>query len=109
MLCAGSPNNHPAELITSKRMQEFLREIKHRYPDRIIIIDTLPLVPFAESRSLSRMVDGILLVVRENVTVKAHLESALNSLQGCPVSGIVYNGASNYGADKEVFELAFRY
>lgn len=109
MLCAGSPTNNPAELVTSKRMEDFLKEIKHRYPDRIIIIDTLPLVPFAESRALSRMVDGILLVVRENVTVKAHLESALRSLEGSPVLGIVYNGATSFGADKDIFELAYEY
>lgn len=109
ILCAGSPVEGTSELFTSNRMRDFLREIKHRYPDRIIILDTLPLVPFAESRALGRMVDGILLVVRENMTVKAHLDNALRSLEGCPVLGVVYNGASSYGLDKEVFELVYGY
>lgn len=109
LLCAGSAIDNPAELATSRRMQEFLQEIKYRYPDRIIIIDTLPLVPFSESRALSRMVDGILLVVRENVTARAHLESALHFLEGSPVLGVVYNGVGSFGSDKEVFEFAYGY
>lgn len=109
MLCAGSPINNPAELVTSRRMQKFLLEIKHRYPDRIVLLDTLPVVPFSESRALSRMVDGILLVVRENVTGKAHLDSALCSLEGSPMLGVVYNGASSFGTDKEIFDLVYEY
>jgi len=109
LLCAGSATENPSELFTSNRMQNFLLEIKHRYPDRIIILDTVPLLPFAESRALTRVVDGIVLVVREKVTAKAHLESTLRVLDGRPLLGIAYNGSSSYGADKEIFELVYGY
>ncbi len=107
LLCAGSRIANPAELITSKRMQNFLLEVKHRYPDRIVILDSLPLLPFAESRALSRMADGVMLVVRENVTYKRHLENALQQLQDVPLLGMVYNGASTFGSDREIYNLSY--
>ncbi len=106
-LSAGSIIANPAELITSKRMQDFLAEVKHRYPDRIIILDSLPLLPFAESRALSRMTDGVLLVVRENITYKRHLDNALQQLHDVPLLGMIYNGANTFGADKDIYNLSY--
>ncbi len=107
LLCAGSIIDNPAELTTSKRMQDFLLEVKHRYPDRIIILDSLPLLPFAESRALSRMVDGVILVVRENVTYKSHIEASLQHLQDVPLLGMVYNAATAYGTEKDIFNYSY--
>ncbi len=106
LLCAGSIIPNPTELITSKLMQEFLQEVKHRYPDRIIILDSLPLLPFAESRALSRMTDGVMLVVRENTTDKRHLESALQQLYDVPFLGMIYNSATTLGKDKDIYNLS---
>ena len=108
-LSAGRPAANLAELFSSNRMRELLHEIKHRYHDRLIIIDSSPLLPFAESRAISRVVDGVMMVARENVTLKAHLESALRFLQGGNVLGLVYNDAGNFGADKEIFSLSYSY
>ncbi len=107
VLSAGSIIDNPAELINSRRMQDFLQEIKHRYPDRIIIIDSLPLLPFAESRALSRMVDGVMLVVRENVTYKSHVDTALQHLQDVPLLGMIYNAATAYGTEKDIFNYSY--
>lgn len=109
LLGAGSSITNPAELFTSNLMRDFLQEIKQRYPDRITIIDSAPLLPFSETRALSRIVDGIILVVRENVTAKSHLDSALKTLDGCPLLGVAYNDASSYGSDKEIFDLPGAY
>ncbi len=107
LLCAGSITEKSAELVTSKRMQDFLAEVKHRYPDRIIILDSLPLLPFAESRALSRMVDGVMLVVRENVTYKRHVETALDQLQDVPLMGMIYNAATAFGAEKDILNYTY--
>ncbi len=108
-LPAGAPVPSPAELFSSNRLQDLLREIKQRYPDRIIIIDTSPILPFAETRALSRLMDGTLLVVRENVTTRNHLESALQCLENSPLLGLVYNDVGNYGPEREVFNLSYSY
>src|SRR6185369_15144622 len=68
VISAGREVAKPLELFASKKMQELMAEIKHRYNDRYVIIDTPPLLPFAETRSLAQIVDGIVFVIHEAVT-----------------------------------------
>jgi len=68
VISAGREVAKPLELFASKKMQDLMAEIKHRYNDRYVIIDTPPLLPFAETRSLARIVDGVVFVIHEGVT-----------------------------------------
>jgi len=91
---AGRSIDNPAELFTSQRSKAILSELKSRYPDRYIILDTPPVLPFAESRSLAHLVDGVLFVVMERLASQANVKDALESLKACPVLGLVYNAAT---------------
>jgi Mrp family chromosome partitioning ATPase len=66
--------------------------MKTRYSDRYIIIDTPPVLPFAETRSIASSVDGVLLVIREGQASLAQIQETLDALEN-KVLGIVYNGA----------------
>jgi protein-tyrosine kinase len=92
-LGAGKKTETPAELLSSDRMKDLMREIKDRYRDRIIIFDTPPTLIFTDIRVLSQFADGILFVVKEGVATSS-VRDALAALKGSPVLGIVYNGAS---------------
>ncbi|MDP3428863.1 MAG: polysaccharide biosynthesis tyrosine autokinase [Desulfomicrobium sp.] len=92
VLPAGTPVANPVELFSSETMRNLFREMKTRYSDRYIIIDTPPVLPFAETRSIVRMADGVLLVVKEGQPSLGQIEEALESLD-TTVLGIVYNGA----------------
>lgn len=91
---AGRSIDNPAELFTSQRSKAILTELKSRYPDRYIILDTPPVLPFAESRSLAHLVDGVLFVVMERLASQANVREALESLKACPILGLVYNAAT---------------
>jgi protein-tyrosine kinase len=91
---AGRLIDNPAELFTSQRTKAVLSELKSRYPDRYIILDTPPVLPFAESRSLAHLVDGVLFVVMERLASQSNVKDALESLKGCPMLGMVYNAAT---------------
>ncbi|ACH38787.1 protein tyrosine kinase, putative [Citrifermentans bemidjiense Bem] len=91
---AGRAIENPAELFTSQRGKALLTELKLRYPDRYIILDTPPVLPFAEARSLAHLVDGVLFVVMERLVSQANLKDALESLKACPILGMVYNAAA---------------
>lgn len=91
---AGRQIDNPAELFSSQRTRAILSEIKNRYPDRYIILDTPPVLPFAESRSLAHLVDGVLFVVKERLASQSNIKDALDSLKGCPLLGLVYNAAT---------------
>lgn len=91
---AGRGIDNPAELFSSQRLKTILSELKSRYPDRYIIFDSPPVLPFAESRSLAHLVDGVLFVVMERLASQANVKDALDSLKGAPLLGLVYNAAT---------------
>jgi exopolysaccharide/PEP-CTERM locus tyrosine autokinase len=92
VLPAGTPIANPLELFSSDIMRNLFREMKSRYSDRYIIIDTPPVLPFAETRSIASSVDGVLLVVKEGQPSLAQIQETLEALEN-KVLGIVYNGA----------------
>ena len=94
LLPAGRPVDNPVELFSSNRMQELLTEIKNRYPDRFVIIDTTPLLPFAEPQYIANAVDGVVLVVREHLTSIDKLNRAIEMLKHHNLLGVVCNGVN---------------
>ncbi len=91
---AGKIVQNPLEFFTSQKMQGLIEEIKHRYPDRYVIIDTPPYLPFAETRALSHMVDGIIFVIKEGLASQDSIKEALEALKGCNLLGVVFNDAT---------------
>lgn len=104
VLPAGSRVENPVELLSSGRMQSFITEIKNRYPDRYIIIDTPPLLAFAETYSIANMVDGVVFVVKEGGATMSNVKDALSHLKKEKVYGVVYN---NVGINR--FDENYRY
>uniref|UniRef100_B8DK48 Exopolysaccharide/PEPCTERM locus tyrosine autokinase n=1 Tax=Nitratidesulfovibrio vulgaris (strain DSM 19637 / Miyazaki F) TaxID=883 RepID=B8DK48_NITV9 len=94
-LPAGRQLANPGELFASSMMRDMLLEMKRRYADRYIIVDTAPVLPFAETRVLSRMVDGVLLVARENLATISGLGKTQEAIEGANVLGVIYNDASH--------------
>ena len=93
---AGKAIPNPGELLASSRMVSLINEVKHRYPDRFILIDTPPVLPFAETRSLSRMVDGVVLVIREGASSQKDLSETVDALRETTIYGTVLNQASSH-------------
>ncbi len=93
-LPAGTPPRNPAELFSSNRMNLLMDEIKHRYPDRFVIIDTPPVLPYAETRSIGGMVDGVFMVVRAGFASMDQVMESVNALPDKSVLGVIYNGSS---------------
>jgi protein-tyrosine kinase len=93
-MSAGKKVENPGELLSSQRMREFLLELKHRYQDRYIIIDTPPILLFAETQAMSLLVDGVLVVVKEGGVSLKGLTQMFEVLKGSNMLGVVYNDAS---------------
>ena len=63
VLPAGSRQRRATELLASEQMAALLRELASRYPDRIIIFDSPPLLPTTEARVLATHMGQIIMVV----------------------------------------------
>ena len=108
-MSAGKKVENPGELLSSQRMREFLLELKHRYQDRYIIIDTPPILLFAETQSISLLVDGVLVVVKEGGVSLKGLTQMLEVLKGSTMLGIVYNDASTTSLGGKYYDHYKRY
>ncbi|GAB6059651.1 XrtA-associated tyrosine autokinase [Desulfonatronum parangueonense] len=93
VLPAGQKAPNPGELFSSRKMRELIREMKHRYAERYIIIDTPPVLPFAETRSLSGIVDGVIMVVKSGLSTLENIRDAQYAMGGAHILGLVYNHA----------------
>jgi protein-tyrosine kinase len=92
LLPAGSPPENPSELLSSKMMQAFLAEVKERYSDRFIIIDSPPSNVTADTSALANYVDGILFVVMARRAPREMVHKSLETLGKKKVIGMFFNG-----------------
>jgi capsular exopolysaccharide synthesis family protein len=91
ILPGGEPPKNPSELLSSKRMSQLLKEVKEKYPDRYIIIDSPPPKLTAETNVLSRQVDGILLVAKYGRTRREDLTEVIDKFGKNKIIGLVIN------------------
>jgi len=90
---AGHTVENTVELLSSEKMKTLIQEVKHRYMDRYIIIDTPPILPFADAISIGSLVDGVLFVVKEGRSPKKSIEDAMNLMKDLKILGVVFNCA----------------
>jgi len=79
------------ELLDSQRMKTVLTALKTEFD--YIIIDSPPLLPMADMNVLSKIVDGLVLVVKAGKTPKDIVLKGAYSMHGANIVGIVLNGA----------------
>ncbi len=100
ILTAGERCVNPANLLCSEKMRALLMSLSGKYQH--IIIDSPPVLYFADSTILSTLVDSVIIVVRDHKSSKLSVQKAKKVLQsvGARVIGMVLNGIqlhqSNY-------------
>lgn len=91
LITAGSRHHHSNEYIASEKMKRFMDELSARYPDRIVIFDTSPLLGASETNVLAQMTGQAVVVVEEERTTHAQLQQALSLLDPNMAIGLVLN------------------
>jgi protein-tyrosine kinase len=90
VLPAGRRHSQATELLASVRMAELIDELSRRYPDRIIVMDSPPLLITSEARALAQQVGQIALVVESGKTGHQDLKETLENLdQSKPINVIL--------------------
>lgn len=88
---AGESVADPLNLLTSQRMKSLVRELKGRYPDRYVLFDAPPTLPFADMQVLGELVDNIVYVCREGHSTMGQISQGLDALSDTNILGIVCN------------------
>ena len=104
ILPSGLQHQRATELLASDAMIRMLGTMASRYPDRIVIFDSPPLLLTTEARVLATHMGQIVMVVRAETTLQSDVQHALHHIEACPVKLLVLNqaraaseGAYGYG------------
>ena len=91
VLSAGSLPPNPSELLETERMGMLLQQLSNDYD--YIIVDLPPINVVVDAAIISKYVDGILMVVRQNYDKCRAVEAALRSLEyaNANMVGFVFN------------------
>lgn len=91
VLPSGAPRPRATELLASDTMRSLLDEMASRYPDRIIVFDSPPLLLTTEASVLASHMGQIVMVVRAESTPQTAVQQALASIASHPVRLMVLN------------------
>jgi capsular exopolysaccharide synthesis family protein len=91
-LGAGFASTNPSELLQKPALQEFISQAAATFD--WVIFDSPSINLFADPRYLATLVDGVLLVVRENLTPKEAAEKSLVALDKAFIVGLVFNAST---------------
>ncbi len=97
LLPSGTAHPKATELLASEAMRALLDDMATRYPDRIIIFDSPPLLLTTEARVLASHMGQIVMVVAAGTTPQAAVRQALDTIETCPVRLLVLNKARTDG------------
>ncbi len=100
-LAAGKPMSEPLPLLESDRFARMLDAVSANFD--WVLLDATPMLPMADSTSLARLCDGVLVVVREGVTRKRILNKAIASLEKSKLVGMVFNQASSLSVNYDQY------
>ena len=91
ILPSGTPHARATELLASDAMRLLLNDISERYPDRIVIFDSPPLLLTTEARVLATQMGQVILVVQADNTLQVDVQHALATIESCPVKMMLLN------------------
>lgn len=91
VLPAGQTFSHATELLASSAMRNFVQDISTRYPDRIIIFDSPPLLATSEASVLASYMGQIVFVVEAQRTPQEAVSDALAHLANHEHVGMLLN------------------
>lgn len=113
VLPSGDIPPNPSELLGSGRMENILNQLREIFD--YIIIDLPPVNIVSDAVSISSLISGMIVVIREEYTEKKELERCFRQLKlsdvnvlGCVMNG-AKSGSGSYGKYKKKYYKYYRY
>lgn len=108
VIAAGQNPPNPIELISSQRMRQVLEALKASYD--YVVLDLPPVGEVSDALAVGGMLDGVLLVVRQDYCSSPALSNTIDQFEfvKSKILGIVYNCATesraNYGYGRKRYK-----
>jgi len=82
---------HSSEALSTPRMAALVDELKHRYPNRLVLFDLPPILSADDALAFSPYVDAVLLVIEDGGTTTEELTRTIEILEPVNIIGTVLN------------------
>lgn len=92
IISGGKTIDDSSELLSSRVMKDFVRQVRDRYEDRLVFFDAPPIMASPDALAFAPLVDGIVVVVRAGQTSLKQLRKAVEMLPKDKLAGFVVNG-----------------
>ncbi|MDP5030165.1 MAG: XrtA-associated tyrosine autokinase [Paraglaciecola sp.] len=99
IITAGKSHHLSTELLASEKMYEAVEEMANRYSDRIVIVDTPPLLGINETAILANLAGQAIVVAEENKTKLTDIQKAVGQLNPEMAIGFVINKSQDVNND----------
>lgn len=97
LLPSGTPHANSTELLASDAMTALIEEMGRRYPDRVVIFDSPPLLQTTQARVLAVHMGQVVMVVQAEKTLQTQVQHALSTIESCPIKLLLLNQARSGG------------
>lgn len=91
LIPAGARQQHGSEFFTSSRMRRLLQELRTRYRDRYIVIDSPAISSSADTRILAELCDYVMLVVPHGQVTAEQIQSCIDAIGSEKLAGVIFN------------------
>jgi len=91
ILPAGQRHQYSTEFLASDKMQELMDELAGRYPNRMIIFDSPPLLQTSEAQVIASLVGQVVMVIHAGSTPQAAVEAALEQIDSTKAINLILN------------------
>lgn len=109
LITAGELPDNPSEILGSKDFLHLLKVVGDAYD--VVILDLPPVNAVIDAAVVSRLTDGLVLVIRENHCHKGVLQDCMEQLKYAKANilGFVMNGSVNGSGKRYQYGKAYRY
>jgi Mrp family chromosome partitioning ATPase len=110
VLPAHAGSEKAGQLVCSDQMRSVLDELRKDF--QFIVIDSAPILPFADCRALSNLTDGLIFVGRSGITTRELVQRSLELLDqvhAAPVLQFVVNAADIKSPQYRYYQYGYEY
>jgi capsular exopolysaccharide synthesis family protein len=107
VLPVNSVTENPADLLASVQMADVVKSLREMFS--FIVIDSPPIIPFSDARSLALLSDAVILVSRYASTTRRSITrgAEIISEMQVPLMGVVLNDMDLSSADYHYFNYGY--
>jgi polysaccharide biosynthesis transport protein len=105
----GDPQHDYDMTVHREVMKETLNQLRQKFA--FVVLDSPPLLPYADARVLSTIVDGVVFVGRPHVTTREAIRRSLELLlevRSAPVLEVVLNAVASNSPDYQYYRYAYK-